>query len=1127
MLAVAILIGMIVLQLQPFLHSDSNSTAVVTDSFQIPPQVSGNLSQVSVYIPPSSSFVHGILKQYLSSVGINLVSYGLISSFHVPSASYSSILGELSLLSHDFGIGYYVSNTSKIVYPSSYSASVASPFQSTPNEYLPSDISRAYNFTFPLSHNITGKGTTIALVDAYGDPLIRYDMSAFDNLTGLPPTNLSIVYPGNVHPLQYNRSWAIETATDVEWAHALAPGARIILVIADSANYSSLGYAVSYVVSHHLANIVSLSWGIAENQLSAQSVNVFSKVYKYAADSGISILAATGDNGAYDQQNQLTVNFPSSSPYVLAIGGTSLYPVNNNFEQSAWGGTYDGSSYGSGGGYSSYFPAPWWQVAPGFGSAFRGTPDVSMNANKNTGMLVIYNATPYKIGGTSIASPIWADVISLIDQVSHRSIGFVNPLLYQVANSPLYSSSYEDITSGNNGFYNATAGWDPATGLGTPKVGQLINATQKVLSPYGAVALINGTGYNASGLTTTLNITGSPQNETYNGSTFYYIGSYYNSNNFAKFGILVNNTTISSGYAISQNGVKYKSFSDIGAFSTGAHSFTLNLNIAGEYYNYTENGHKISVPLFLEKSGQSRLSFGAEQISSGTNMSKVPFATFANVAMVRNGTAVVPNQVYESHYSGLNVPGYSTIQIASSSVQNYSVSYSKSPENRVFGTTLAPIVQIHYTLNYSATPEGTFSLQNNPSSSAPQWFVNGNSLSGKNYTTFLKGGVYNITAVYGAGSAITRYITVPSMHLANVTVMSPVSYDSSPMFNLQLNHFYSYSGSGNLKLPLMAGSNNITVTSTGYGKYSSDFPFSNTTDITLTPLKVNVSVFTFPARANVTVNGNTTSSINGFHVMSLIPQAAHVNITMPGFHPVGFIVDLQPGKSYSRQETLVPLNISSMAVINGNVTDKLYSFPIGGVSISNDSSPFTYTNSTGHFVMFLKPGNYNLSFSQSLYVKRYINLNITGTQTTTLSVEMTPKNVNVSNIPSIQIGRSFPLLFYFGYVSWNKYTGQEFAQYQLYISTTHSMSQYRTVTITNQNSTVVFLTGIVPGKTYYLSVSVFLTDGEIYSSHVVSFGYTNILVLLANAAILIGIIVYAFMAVRYIGRMRKKREIKL
>ncbi|AKA48789.1 hypothetical protein IX51_06370 [uncultured archaeon] len=1124
-LAALILLALVVLQLQPVLHPSVNVPVFAVTNFETQNHFTGNTTEVSVFVPPGNAVAGNILADFLSYRGIGIQSYGLLSSFNMPAAASSQITGELNILKQDFGIQYYVNNGSAVAFPALYQVSNASPLQQTANEYLPSDIRRAYNFTYPLQHNITGKGTTIALVDAYGDPLIKYDVNAFDNLTGLPPTNLTVVYPNNYHPAGYNNSWSIETATDVEWAHALAPGARIVLVIAQNANVSTLDNAVSYVISHRLANIISLSWGLPESQLGTQGLNTFSQVYKYAADSGISVLAATGDYGAYDQQKTLTVNFPSSDPYVLAIGGTSLYPVNNHFEQSAWGGILDGSTYGSGGGYSSYFSRPWWQVAPGFGSAYRGTPDVSMNANKNTGMLVISEAKPYKIGGTSISSPMWADVISLIDQVSHRSLGFVNPLLYQISNTPMYKTSFQDITAGNNGYYNATTGWDPVTGLGTPKVGDLINATQKILSPYGAIALINGTGYDSSGISASLSIGGYPSNETYNGTSFYYLSSYYNSGNFAKFGIEVNNSTISEGYMISQGGEVFKSFTPLGSFTSSTHSFNLNLSASGQYLNFTENGHKTNLNLFLENAGRSRMSFGAEQIASGTNMTRIPYATFTGVTIHKNNTNLTPAEVYETHYSSTGYHEYSTIQIESSSASNYSVLYNSKPSDKVLGTYVGSITEVLYNLTYSAKPVGTFSLLNNPSPSPPQWFVDGQYITGNSYT-FASGGIYNITAEYGTGLVITRFIHLPSMASSAITVSSGLGYYSTPDYTINVNRFYHFNAQGKVTVPVVSGTNNITINSKGFNPYARDITGGHDYSATLIPRNVNVSVFTFPGNASVEINGQNTTGIMGMHTLSITPQSTNVAISSPGYQPISYKIDVIPGNNYTRQETLIPLNVSSMAVINGNVTDGLYSFPIVGVNVATKDSQHTYTNNSGYFIMFLNPGNYNISFNQTLYKPKYLNLNITSTQTSSLSVELYPKQTNITNIPSMKIGRAFPLLFYFGYVSWSKYTGPQFGAYQIYISTSHAMTQYRTVTVGNQNTTFAFITGIIPGKNYYITVSVFLTDGEIYGSHVVSLGYSNPFVLLANAAIVIGIIVYAVMATRYLGRMRKKREIK-
>lgn len=1128
-LAALILISLIVVQLQPVLQTAITSPVANHQDFTFAVPANNTSGQVSVYIPAGNNLAGGILSQFLSTRGIKLDNYGLLSSFNMPGGNSSQIVGELNFLKQNYGVQYYTSNKSVLAYPSVY-GNIVTPSQQTASEYVPSNIRTAYNFTYPLNHNITGKGTTIALVDAYGDPMINYDVSAFDNITGLPPTNLSIVYPNNYHPNQTNSSWAIETSTDVEWAHALAPGAKIVLVIAQNANVSSLDNAVSYVIAHRLANIISLSWGLPESQLGLQGVQTFTGVYKYAADNGITVLAATGDFGAYDQQNTLTVNFPSSDPYVLAIGGTSLYPVNNQYEQSAWGGTYEGSSYGSGGGYSRYFSAPWWQVAQGFGSPNRGTPDVSMNANKNTGMLVVSHSQQYKIGGTSIASPMWADVISLMDQAVNRSIGFTNPMLYQIANSPLYKTSFEDITTGDNGYYNATPGWDPVTGLGTPKVGDLINATKSILSPYGAIAFLNGSGYNSTGISADLKISSNPSGETFNGSTFYYIGSYLNSGNYVKFGVMVNNTTVSRGYMIAQNGKTIQSFQPLQKYVSGTYSYNLSLNYSsGSALAMSENGHSTTLNLFLENTGRMVLSFGTEQVNSTTNMTQIPSGSFQNLTLINNGTDLTPVEVYESHYSGTGIPGYSTVQINSTSNSNYTVKYDRNPVDKTltsFNGNVGP--SILYNLTYATAPVGTFSLINSGYSSAPEWFVNGTQISG-NGTVFHKGGLYNITALYGIGFiySATRFIQVPFMNEVNVTVSSPLSYYDSPAYTIGINHFYSETSVGKSTLPSLTGSNYVTVRSNGFETVNLTLLGGASSNLILTPKNVTVSVFAFPGNATVSINGTTVPGPAGLHSLSMIPGSIYVNVSSGGYQAQNISLKLMPGEDKSIQVSLIPYNISGMAIIRGNVTDGIYHFAVAGVNVSLNNSGYAFTNSSGYFIMYLPAGEYNVSFNQTLYTTKYLNLNVTSETSANIMVQLYPKNINPNSIYNGTINRLFPLLFYFGYISWTKYTGPNFAAYKVFISTNPNMLNPGSVTVTSQNTTFAFLSGIVPGQTYYITVSVYLQDGEIYGTQPAQMGYSNPFVLLANVAIVAGVIIYAVMAVRYVGRMRKKRTIRL
>jgi subtilase family serine protease len=330
--------------------------------------------------------------------------------------------------------------------------------------YSPAEIQGAYGLS-GLSEN--GSGITIAIVDAYGSPSITKDVATFDSQFGLPAINLTIAQPeGKPHT---NSGWALETSLDVEWAHALAPAAHILLVEAASASTSNLITAINYATSHG-AQVVSNSWGGSE----------FSGETSYDSDfahSGIVYLASAGDSGA-------GVEWPSASPNVVGVGGTTL--------------TINGTSYGgesawssSGGGLSAYESIPayqdnWTSVV---GTA-RGVPDVAWDANPSTGV-AIYDSTNYEgqsgwfeVGGTSVGSPSWAAVVALIDQgrgagnylSSGTSSHNILTDLYNLAGttgSTGYTTNFHDITTGSNG-NPAMPGYDLVTGIGSPVGNNLV-----------------------------------------------------------------------------------------------------------------------------------------------------------------------------------------------------------------------------------------------------------------------------------------------------------------------------------------------------------------------------------------------------------------------------------------------------------------------------------------------------------------------------------------------------------------------------------------------------------------------------------------------------------------------------
>jgi subtilase family serine protease len=365
------------------------------------------------------------------------------------------------------------------------------------NCYTPQDIRQAYN----VPSNYTGAGQTIVIVDAYGSPTIRQDLHTFDQAFGLPDPTLNIYYPdGKPKAFQANQQgWAEETSLDVEWSHAIAPGATIDLVIAASSYGNVLNNAEKFAVDNHLGNVMSMSFGAPEaaiagggNNLQLQQAHA---IYQQAAQEGISVFASAGDNGAangYAQPNSL---YPASDPYVTSVGGTNLFTnADGSYKsETVWNDSNPslcpyGCAYGpfgaTGGAYSSVFQVPSFQSGVN-GGTMRSSADVSYNASVYTAVLVYLgflgnNSGFYFFGGTSEGAPQWAAITALADQAAGHALGYMNPLLYQIAQNPTeYAADFHDVTVGDNGFfgpgYNAGTGYDLPTGLGSPNVANLIN----------------------------------------------------------------------------------------------------------------------------------------------------------------------------------------------------------------------------------------------------------------------------------------------------------------------------------------------------------------------------------------------------------------------------------------------------------------------------------------------------------------------------------------------------------------------------------------------------------------------------------------------------------------------------
>jgi subtilase family serine protease len=354
--------------------------------------------------------------------------------------------------------------------------------------YTPAQVRHAYGFD---QLSATGSGQTIAIVDAYGSSSIQKDLNTFCSQFNITPTTVATYYPQGTPSA--NAGWAEETSLDVEWAHAIAPGAKIVLVVAKSASYADLLGAVDYAVNTAHATVVSMSWGGSES--SAETGNGYDSHFNHP---GVTFVASAGDSSE-------GVEWPAASPYVVGVGGTSLYLNSDNSYNSevAWS--------GSGGGISQYESAPPWQSAWS-GLGYRCVPDVSYLGDPNTGVLVVYQNNLYVFGGTSVGAPQWAALVAL----SQASLNSADAALYSAASvtgtaNTINPSYFHDIQSGNNGADPddyAIAGYDLVTGLGSPVANGLVPALTGVSpSPNFALSVLPSSQTVTAGSSTSYTVT--------------------------------------------------------------------------------------------------------------------------------------------------------------------------------------------------------------------------------------------------------------------------------------------------------------------------------------------------------------------------------------------------------------------------------------------------------------------------------------------------------------------------------------------------------------------------------------------------------------------------------------------
>jgi subtilase family serine protease len=425
--------------------------------------------------------------------------------------------------------------------------------------FTPQSTRAAYNVQPLYAGGFDGHGMTIAIVDSYGSDTIAHDLHVYNQAFGVAsmcgeegvpctagmPTFSQLNVQGSPATkapppksrgtgLENKSAWALEVSLDVETAHAMAPGANILLVTTPTAEvlgvqgFPQMMAAEQYVVDHHLAQVISQSFASAEDAFaSTQSLLKLRHAFVSAAANGVTVLGSSGDGGSANGGKSPvsgpnagavfpfpTVEWPASDPLVTGVGGTylctsatattgrivdSLNPpaqCKNNPGVAEVGWTF------SGGGFSHVFDTPAYQATLPAGStpigAKRGVPDVALQASAGTGALVYLTLPPdglsglicgagpcstgwYDVGGTSLSAPQWSGLVAIAAQINGGGLGLINPALYKIGADPArYAAGFFDVTTGNNtadpsvpGF-PATTGWDPITGLGTPNAAALL-----------------------------------------------------------------------------------------------------------------------------------------------------------------------------------------------------------------------------------------------------------------------------------------------------------------------------------------------------------------------------------------------------------------------------------------------------------------------------------------------------------------------------------------------------------------------------------------------------------------------------------------------------------------------------
>jgi subtilase family serine protease len=408
--------------------------------------------------------------------------------------------------------------------------------------YDPYQMRTAYGVDKLIAQGFDGRGKTIVIIDAFQAPNIVQNLNFFNTTYQLANMNMpggtadpnlgtfSIVGPDGITAFDATSSnqqgWAEEITLDVLWAHAIAPGANIKLVLSKTNSDVDILSATKFAVDNRLGDVISQSFGGNESCIDQPTLDLQHQIFADATRKNITLFASAGDFGSAQvscdgTQFVQAVSSPASDQLVTSVGGTELHAAGYCLTQLGCNpstapapGTYTGEvvwnestlfagGEATGGGISVVFDEPSYQksTVPG---KLRGVADVSYNAAVFHGVLTpiivpgVSNGGFFLFGGTSAGSPQWAALTAIADQVAGRSLGYLNTAVYHIGHAgPHAAAAFHDVVTGNNSFagvpgFSATAGWDPSTGFGSPQSQSVVSLLNQFVSAGDGTAAIAG-----------------------------------------------------------------------------------------------------------------------------------------------------------------------------------------------------------------------------------------------------------------------------------------------------------------------------------------------------------------------------------------------------------------------------------------------------------------------------------------------------------------------------------------------------------------------------------------------------------------------------------------------------------